>query len=212
MIPTPRAVRVPISANSCRFRDRSVRLAVGSSRISTERSERKALAISTICCSARLSRCTGRRGDSPKPRSVENAFAPRGAFSTGPEEAPAAMLGAEKQVLLDRHLRDEGELLEHRRDAARLASCTEELDPLAAHPDVARPTALWRRRAWRSASTCPHRSRRRARAPRPPGGRNRRRRGHARQGKSLVIPRVDRSGGGSPSSLHGTASSRFIRR
>src|SRR5437879_2769012 len=67
MIPTPCRLESRTSWNS-RSVSRSVRAAVGSSRMRIERFVRNALAISAICCSARDSRFTRIRGRMGKPR------------------------------------------------------------------------------------------------------------------------------------------------
>ena len=68
-MPTPRAFSRATSSNS-RCVSVSVSEAVGSSRISTDTSPRRPLAISTICCCARDRPETGASTSIPKPRSA----------------------------------------------------------------------------------------------------------------------------------------------
>ena len=98
------------------------------------------------------------------------------------EEAAAGRLGAEKNVLLDRHLRDQREFLEHRGNAD-LARLLDGIRDGSACPRSGsrRRSASLRRRGWRSASICRRRSRRTGCAPRPPSARSRRGRARARR-------------------------------
>ena len=91
MTPVPSRFTCSISANS-RSVSRSVSDAVGSSRTSSDRSERNALAISTICCSARernATRWCGRSGKSSRARISSAARRSSRLLSRPPEVASA---------------------------------------------------------------------------------------------------------------------------
>ena len=127
---------------------RSVSEAVGSSRISTERSVRNALAISTICCSARVRSWTRWRGRNGKP-SRSRISSARRCSARLVEKAAARQLGAEEQVLLDGELRHQREFLEHGADAERAGLMHAlQIERLAAEADAAggracTPASIW---------------------------------------------------------------------
>ncbi len=111
------------------------------------------------------------------------------------EDAAAHDLGAEEEVLLDRHLRDEREFLEHGGDAERPRLVDRvDVDRRAAEADLAAGRLAGPRRGSRSASTCRRRSRRRGRALRPARSVKSTRSSASTPGYCLLIPTVSRRG------------------
>ena len=116
----------------------SLSAAVGSSRISSRTSLDSALAISTSCCLPTPSWPTGVTGFSSRPTDVQQL--PASALAQVPvdEAAAAALLVAEEDVLRDREVGDQRELLvdDHDPDVLAVADAAE-VDGLAVVDDLA---------------------------------------------------------------------------
>ena len=155
--------------------------AVGSSRMSTRQRRRSALAMATICCSAKPSCRTGRSGSGAKSNARELrarlvAHA-RAIDESGQAEQPPHRQIAERQVFGDRQRRHEMQLLRDGDDARCNRVVRARQAALAAadrRPGLRR--AGRRRRGCEPASICRRRSRRPAHGFRPPSPRNRRHR------------------------------------
>ena len=178
-----------MSAKSC-VTSRLVSADVGSSmtRIARAAGRRSlaeaasALAISTICRCARPRRPTGARGSSVMPRSSSSADVRSCERAPVDDAAPARRQLAEEDVLGDREVRDEVQLLVDDADAeiARIARAAD-LHRLTVEADLAGVLAVGAARGSSSASTCRRRSRRAACGRRRPRASGRRRRARRRR-------------------------------
>ena len=98
----------------------SLSAAVGSSMMSTFASNDSALAISTICWRATVSRSTGSAGSSARPSRSNSSCAPPVQGAVVEEDARAALLAADEDVLRDREVGHQVELLVDDADALLL--------------------------------------------------------------------------------------------
>ena len=136
--PTPFARRSRMIRNSSSI-SVSVSAAVGSSITRTAALSESALAISTICCWAILRSPTRARGSSLRcSRSISSPRLPVEPPIVEQEARPAARLAAQEDVLGDRQVRRQVQLLVDHADAeVQRRSRVGDLDRLALEPDLA---------------------------------------------------------------------------
>ena len=179
----------------------SVSVAVGSSRITTLASMASALAISTICWWATVNVANGRRGRSRSP--TRRSAAGVGNWSRRSTRPVPAGLASEEQVLADREVRRQRELLVHHRDAQRLRVRGRGNGRAGRRVRSSPSPAARPARAASSASTSRRHSRRPRRAPRRPPASKSTWSSAVAARKRFVIPR-------SPTMASLTACNRFL--
>ena len=158
-----RRTRSKSAAVSCGDRE-----AVGSSMTRIRASMDRALAISTVCCCATESRLTSLPGRHPTvDAQLCQELSGGRRHRPAVDDRPAHRFAAEEDVLRDRPLRQEVELLVDDADAGSLGILRVAEAHLLARPrESCRRRARALRRGSSSASTCPPRSRPAPRGPR----------------------------------------------